>query len=106
MDEKLSNQGIALGVGVFAVLGGILMWLHHLLSKVLGEDWALIILAIPGFFSFFVIGIVYVVFVGYMKKRYCGQRGHKFDRVNKEDGSSLLICKDCGHYIQEAAGEK
>lgn len=96
--KKLKNQGYALGFGVFVAIGLALYSFQFAISDVVGDDWASIIIFIPAFCAFLVIGLVAERYALFMERRICGKRGHIYEKITPDKDEPYVVCKQCHHY--------
>jgi hypothetical protein len=97
-EKKLERIGFWVGFTVFASLGVLIYWVHSIIVRKLGFDWADILTLIPSFCAMFIIAPVQSKYVWIMRQKKCAKEGHIFESVDVKDGPSYISCKRCFTY--------
>jgi hypothetical protein len=104
--QKAEKTGLLIGFMVFFFVGLVIIEIFHYLSKLLDEEWANLIIAVPTFFAFVTVFLVQRQYVAYVKRKYCKKNGHVLEYFTSRTGDNKVMCKRCHLFIEGMKANK
>jgi hypothetical protein len=104
VSAKALDTGWWIGFAGFALLGLLLHQIYRWLSRVLDEEWANLIIAIPAFCAFFIVIPIRDLYVRYVAAKFCVKHGHDLESKTAKDGRPYVLCRRCYTYLRGSKG--